>query len=113
MFAGLVLATALTQAPAANAEAVPATMIVWSTARTRGEAETQLSAATAAAKGWPYFAWAAGWPQILESNRVTGLKPGTFVVALGACFPPEGDPLLGVLKVLEPGVSAKPVTTFS
>lgn len=107
MFAGLVLAAILAQA---NAEQVPATLLIWGGGKTRAEAETALTAFRAASKQWPFFRWEPLWPQLLESGKVPGLKAGSFVVALGVCFPPEAEPLVAALKVLEPAVTQRPVT---
>lgn len=52
---------------------------------------------------------APGWPQLVESRTVPGLKPGFHVVLLGIC--PAGDegPALSLLKAIHPGAYARDV----
>ena len=107
----LLLVVTLAQSP--NAEAVPATMLIWRTEQTRARAEAALAGFKAASRDWEYFKWEPSWPRTVEIGKVVGLKPGSFVVALGVCFPPEGEPLAGALKVLEPSVTSKPVAAES
>jgi hypothetical protein len=102
---GLALSLALSQT-----EPVPATMLIWGGGKTKADADASMEQYKAASKDWGFFKFEPGWPKILESAKVPGLKPGFFIVALGACFPPEAEPLLAALKVLEPAIYSKPVT---
>src|SRR5215213_1456019 len=88
-----------------QSEPVPASMLIWSTSKSQAEAEASVAAFRTASAEWPYFKWDGEWPQIVDSAKVKGLKGGSFVVALGVCFPPEGEPLSKALKVLAPDVT--------
>jgi hypothetical protein len=59
-------------------------LLIWSGGATQEAAEAEL----AKLKAWPYLprvVMATGYPRIEESAKVTGLKPGFFVVTMGAC----------------------------
>ncbi len=103
----------LTQTPA---DAGPGQdLIIADGAATQAEAEVKLDAARQAMKAWPAaFELAPGYPRVLESATVAGLKPGFFVVALGACArgvlaSPE-QPALRAFQAWAVGVYSRPVS---
>lgn len=55
------------------------------------------------------FDFAAGYPKVVESASVAGLKSGFHVVLLGVCGADEAQLALGALKALQPQVYARPV----
>ncbi len=56
-----------------------------------------------------YVALAPGFPKLVESKTVTGLKPGFHVVLLGLCGEDVADERLAVLKLVEEKVYARRV----
>ncbi|RKG58038.1 hypothetical protein D7X30_16260 [Corallococcus sp. AB011P] len=50
-----------------------------------------------------------GYPKLVESKTVPGLKPGFRVWLLGTCPSDEGGPVLEHLKLLAPGTYSRPV----
>jgi hypothetical protein len=99
-------------AAVAGAEPQPARMFIWGGGKTREEAQTSLKQHEARAKEWDgVLALSEGYPRILESQTVAGLKPGFFVVVLGICEPgPETEKRLEAFKAFEPPVYARDVT---
>lgn len=55
------------------------------------------------------FEFTAGYPKVVESASVAGLKPGFHVVLLGVCGADESQLALAVFKALQPQVYARPV----
>ncbi len=104
------LYTPMTPAPPAPPPAPPQ-MLIWGGGTTREEAEKSLAEFRAEEGGWlEYYKLAEGFPRVLESKTVPGLKPGFFVVALGVCPAKTSPSVLGVMKVSTPFVYARPVT---
>jgi hypothetical protein len=50
---------------------------------------------------------APGFPKVVQSDKVPGLKPGFWIVLAGFC---EKDTVLGALKALDSGAYSRPVT---
>lgn len=50
-----------------------------------------------------------GYPRVIASDTVPGLKPGFHVVLLGACKPEEAKEPLSTLQAFKPGVYARTV----
>jgi hypothetical protein len=48
-----------------------------------------------------------GFPKLVQSDKVTGLKPGFWIVLAGYC---EKDTVLAALKALDSGAYSRPVT---
>jgi len=96
----------LAQAPA---PAAPRQLVIWSGGATRAEAEEALTRYRKREKDFgEHLQLAGGYPRILESAKVEGLKPGFFVVALGVCAS-EKDPGFVMLDTWEPAVYSRPV----
>ena len=51
--------------------------------------------------------FAPGFPKVMQSDKVTGLKPGFWIVLAGFC---EKDTMLTALKALDSGAYSRPVT---
>jgi hypothetical protein len=104
--AGVVLAWVSTAA----AEPRPAQVLIWGGGKTREAAEASLAAYQERARK---NEWAdvltvpEGYPRIVESKSVPGLKPGFVVVVLGACEPAAGPKVLEALKAFEPAAYAR------
>lgn len=79
---------------AAPALAEPARALIWS-----GGATAEAGAAALAEvppKLGALLALGAGFPKVVESRSIAGLKPGFFIVLLGLCGPTEVELLLSV-----------------
>jgi hypothetical protein len=98
--------------PATPAAATPEPqMFIWGGGAKREDAEKALADYESSKGGWEeYYTLAEGFPRILESKTVPGLKPGFFIVALGVCPAPEATALLDTFKAFTPSVYARPVT---
>ncbi len=88
-------------------------LLIWSGGATQEAAEAEL----AKLKSWTYFnrvAMAPGYPRVEESAKVAGLKPGFYVVTMGACDEAAADALLKKVNAftLPPKVKAysRPIT---
>jgi hypothetical protein len=94
----------------ARAESRAAQVLIWGGGASRAEAEASLSTYREREKTWAgALTLAEGYPRIVESQSVPGLKPGFVVVVLGACAPEEGAKLLEGFKAFEPAVYAREV----
>ncbi|PTL82281.1 hypothetical protein [Vitiosangium sp. GDMCC 1.1324] len=82
-------------------------MLIWSGGKTRDEAERQQQDLAAYQKVLDTVLPLS--PQVLESARIQGLKPGFFVVALGVCPKDEVSEPLGVLQAIYPDVYTRTV----
>jgi hypothetical protein len=90
---------------------MPAVMLVWGGGTTRKEAEAALADYQTRSKPWrDTLELGEDFPKVLEGGSVPGLKPGSFVVALGVCAPSEAEAPLTLYKGLEPNVSSREVT---
>lgn len=56
-----------------------------------------------------FFEFTSGYPKVVESKSLAGLKPGFHVVLLGVCGADESVLALSALKSLQPQVYARPV----
>lgn len=84
--------------------------MVWGGGATRVEADASLSAFEARQKTWAgALALAKGFPQIVESQNVAGMKPGFVVVLLGYCAEAESAATLELLKQFETSIYGRPV----
>lgn len=100
--------TVILSLPCAAAE--PMTAMVWGGGATREEADVSLSAFEAREKTWAgALALAKGFPQIVESQNVAGMKPGFVVVLLGYCAEAESAATLELLKQFETSIYGRPV----
>ncbi|RKH63457.1 hypothetical protein [Corallococcus aberystwythensis] len=91
----------------------PAQLLIWGGGKDTAEAEASLGRwqARAKTKEWAgTLKVAEGYPRIVQSGTVPGLKPGFVVVVLGACEPAAGSKVLETLKAFEPAVYARDVT---
>lgn len=96
---------------AAHAEPRAAQVLIWGGGANRAEAETALTGYREREKTWAgVLKLAQGYPRIVESQSVPGLKPGFVVVLLGACSPEDGAKVLGDFKAFEPAVYSRDVT---
>lgn len=59
-----------------------------------------------------FVSWAPGFPKVVASNSVPGLKPGLHVVLLGFCAEEETAARLAVLKQLDAGIYARATTAL-
>jgi hypothetical protein len=92
---------------AAPALAEPARALIWS-----GRATAEAGAAALAEvppKLGALLALGAGFPKVVESRSIAGLKPGFFIVLLGLCGPTEAELPLLVAKSVDRRVYARPV----
>src|SRR5690349_20739583 len=100
----LLVAAAPVQPAAANA-------IIWAGGKTREEAQARLD-------GWPKdeARWSqsvrlkAGFPKLVASDALPGLKPGFHVVLLGICNAEQARARTRTLKELYPEVYWRPLT---
>jgi hypothetical protein len=109
----VVLAAVLAWMGVAEAEPQPAQLVIWGGGKDTAEAEASLGRWQERAKNkfWDgTLKVAEGYPRIVKSDTVPGLKPGFMVVVLGACAPAEGSKVLETLKAFEPGAYARDVT---
>jgi ankyrin repeat protein len=86
-------------------------VIIWGGGKRPAEAQKWLEGWKAEAAD--YREWvklAEGYPSVVESATVAGLKPGFHVALLGVCSPAQTRHALGVLKAFYPGVYARRVT---
>lgn len=109
----LMVAAVLAWAGAAGAEPRPASLIIWGGGKDTAEAETSLGRWQERAKKNEWdgtLKVAEGYPRIVPSDTVPGLKPGFVVVVLGACEPDAGPKVLETLKAFEPAAYAREVS---
>jgi hypothetical protein len=96
--------------PEPRAKAVEGMMIIWSGANKREQADQQLLDAQQLVGLFDkYLEGGAASLEVFESAKVSGLKPGFFVVSLGVCPADEVGEVLGVFQAIYPDVYAKPV----
>ncbi|RKH58300.1 hypothetical protein [Corallococcus llansteffanensis] len=109
----VVVAAVLAWTGVAGAEPQPAQLLIWGGGKDTAEAETSLGRWQERAKKNEWegtLKVAEGYPRILQSGTVPGLKPGFMVVVLGACAPAAGPKVLETLKAFEPAAYARDVT---
>lgn len=97
----------------AGAEPRPVQLIIWGGGKDTAEAEAALGRWQERAKNKVWdgtLKVAEGYPRIVQSDTVPGLKPGFVVVVLGACEPAVGPKVLETLKAFEPAAYARDVT---
>jgi len=86
------------------------TAMVWGGGATRADAEASLASFEARRKTWAgALALSKGFPQIVESSAVAGMKPGFVVVLLGYCSDAEAPATLELLKDFDTSIYARPV----
>ncbi|MCY1019172.1 hypothetical protein [Pyxidicoccus sp. MSG2] len=110
---GFVVAVALAWTGVAGAEPRPAQLIIWGGGKDTAEAEASLGRWQERAKQNEWngtLKVAEGYPRIVPSASVPGLKPGFVVVVLGACEPAAGPKVLETLKAFESAAYARDVT---
>lgn len=108
-----VLAAVLAWTGVAEAEPRPAQLLIWGGGKDTAEAEASLGRWQERAKKSEWegtLKVAEGYPRIVQSDTVPGLKPGFVVVVLGACEPAAGPKVLETLKAFEPAAYARDVT---
>lgn len=84
--------------------------LLWGGGRTVEEGRAALAdweATAAAVDGWPTPA--PGYPRLVESGRVPGLKPGFHVVLVGVCPAEAAGPVLAALRSASAGAWSRPV----
>jgi len=92
------------------AHAQPATRaLIWGGGATPDAAAAALKNFGETAEAKELFEFAAGYPKIVESKSVAGLKPGFHVVLVGVCGSDESLLALAAFKSLQPQVYARPV----
>ncbi|RKH37399.1 hypothetical protein [Corallococcus sicarius] len=109
----VVMAVVLAWTGVARAEPRPAQLLIWGGGKDTAEAETALGRWQERAKKNEWegaLKVAEGYPRIVQSAAVPGLKPGFVVVVLGACEPAAGPKVLETLKAFEPTAYARDVT---
>jgi hypothetical protein len=82
-------------------------LLVWSGGKTRAEAESQKEGLEAYQEALDSVLKVK--PEVLESAKVEGLKPGFFIVALGVCPKDKVQEPLGVFQTLYPDVYTRTV----
>jgi hypothetical protein len=86
-------------------------VLIWGGGASRAEAEVALTTYREREKAWAgVLKLAEGYPRIVESKSVSGLKPGFVVVLLGACVPEEAAKVLGDFKAFEPAMYSREVS---
>lgn len=106
----LVLLTCLAGASAFASDSATARALIWgggATPEVGAAAMTSFDAAAAQVKALLDFS--PGYPKLVESASVAGLKPGFHVVLLGLCAADDALMPLGLLKSVEPKAYARPV----
>ncbi len=83
-------------------------LLVWSGGKTRAEAESQREGLKAYLEALDPVLKVK--PEVMESARVEGLKPGFFVVALGVCPKDQVGAPLDVFQAIYPDVYTRTVT---
>jgi hypothetical protein len=97
----------LTAAPAPAASAA----IVWGGGKTRADAERWAKSFTQAQPPFAsLFTLKPGFPKIVESGKVKGMKAGFHVVLLGVCPAAELEPRMKVFKAMYAGAYARKVS---
>jgi hypothetical protein len=96
--------------PAATGEVVEAQVLIWGGGRTPEEGRKALERFEAERSGLEaLLSLGEGYPRVVASDALPGLKPGFHVVMLGACKPEEGKEPLQTLQAFKPGVYARTV----
>ncbi|WP_147451664.1 hypothetical protein [Corallococcus llansteffanensis] len=101
---------ALIGAPRAEA-ANNAVAIIWKGAKTQAEAEAQKPAWSDlnTALGKAGLTFRDGYPKLVESKTLPGLKPGFWVWLLGVCAPDDAPPIVDQIKLLSPETYSREV----
>jgi hypothetical protein len=89
--------------------AQPAQAIISGGGATAEAGEKALKAFKAVPTFGELLTFAPGFPKVVESKTVSGLKPGFFVVVLGFCGPKEARAPLSVAKSVRASVYARAV----
>jgi hypothetical protein len=84
------------------------TAVIWGGGTTRELALVQLNQFEERRKKWDFLDLSPGYPSIVSSDTMPGLKPGFFVVLLGVCAAPT-SPVVSTLDALEPAVYTRSV----
>ncbi len=106
----LALCAGLASPGARGQEADSLELLILGGGKTRADAELWLAHwRRAEAEVGVFLAPAAGYPRVLESASLPGLKPGFHIVALGACPAGEAEPRLAALKAFFPGTYTREV----
>jgi hypothetical protein len=91
-------------------EEVEAQVLIWGGGRTPEEGRRALERFEAERSGLnAILSLGEGYPRVIASGTVPGLKPGFHVVLLGACKPEEAQEPLETLQSFKPGVYARTV----
>ncbi|MFT3711023.1 MAG: hypothetical protein QM817_25635 [Archangium sp.] len=93
---------------AAHAE-VSTRALIWGGGATPDDAAAALKNFRETPQVSQLLEFSAGYPKIVESKSVAGLKPGFHVVLLGVCGADESVVPLSALKAMQPQVYARPV----
>lgn len=83
--------------------------LIWGGGATPDAAATALKNFNDTTEAKELFEFIAGYPKIVESASIAGLKPGFHVVLLGVCGADESQLALAAFKSLQPHVYARPV----
>jgi hypothetical protein len=104
-------APAAAPAPTPAPEAPRSMLLVWGGGKTPQEAEAAAKDYRERAGDWKQvLTLAEGYPRILASDTVPGLKPGFHVVVLGVCEPTEGATIEAAFDALEPRTYSREVS---
>jgi len=115
----LIVLAALLKATVSLAQAAPApapdapkhVLLVWGGGKTAAEGEAAAKDYRERALDWEkVLQLPKGYPRVMESSRVPGLKPGFHVAVLGVCKPEEGASLTAIIDALEPRAYGREVT---
>ncbi len=102
--------TAAAPTPAATGEVVDAQVLIWGGGRTPEEGRKALERFEAERSGLEaILSLGEGYPRVIASDTLPGLKPGFHVVMLGACKPEELKEPLSTLQAFKAGVYARAV----
>jgi hypothetical protein len=89
---------------------VDAQVLIWGGGRTSEEGRKALERFEAERSGLEaVLSPGEGYPRVVASDTLPGLKPGFHVVVLGACKPEQAKEPLETLQAFKPGVYARAV----
>lgn len=86
-----------------------ATAVIWGGGSTQELADASMREWAERSEAWGFVELAPGFPQVVQSDSLAGLKPGLFVVLLGVCAGATPDFAVDVLDALEPAVYTRTV----
>ncbi len=88
----------------------PARALIWGGGATPESATQALHIFESVEVAKAMFEFPTGYPRVVESASLAGLKPGFHVVLLGVCERADAAVLLPAFKAIEPAVYARTIT---